>query len=143
MNPASTPSATITTSTVSPRRSRFGIEFSPVPIDVAAVTNFFAASDSRRGISSRQAAGNAPDVMIRSSSVVLIGPHSFISRPVTARITRWIVRVVSKKRRGAAPGMSLTQSFGAPLFWCGNHPSGEDNRQRAPPEVDCTGEFSP
>src|SRR5215470_1319888 len=67
MKPISTASATMTTSTGSPRRSRLGIEVSPVPMDVAAVTSFFFVRSSSRGISSRYAAVKAPEVMTRMS----------------------------------------------------------------------------
>src|SRR5688572_2513260 len=72
MNPRSTPSATMTTSTGSPRRSRFGMEFSPVPMEVAAVTTFFFVRSSSRGMSSRYAAVKAPEVMTRMSSIVFM-----------------------------------------------------------------------
>src|SRR6266436_2314013 len=71
MNPTSTASATMTTSTASPRRNRFGMEVSPVPMDVAAVTSFFFVSSSSRGMSSRYAAVKAPEVMTRMSSVIV------------------------------------------------------------------------
>src|SRR5215471_1724891 len=59
------------TSTGSPRRSRLGIEVSPVPMDVAAVTSFFFVRSSSRGISSRYAAVKAPEVMTRMSFVIV------------------------------------------------------------------------
>src|SRR5215813_5351487 len=71
MKPISTASATMTTSTGSPRRSRLGIEVSPVPMDVAAVTSFFFVRSSSRGISSRYAAVKAPEVMTRMSFVIV------------------------------------------------------------------------
>ena len=52
------------------RFSRFGIEFSPVPIDVEAVTIFFPARRSSCGISLRCAAVKAPDVITLNSSFV-------------------------------------------------------------------------
>jgi hypothetical protein len=47
------------------------MEFSPVPMDVAAVTSFFLIRNSIRGTSSREAAVNAPEVMTRISSVIV------------------------------------------------------------------------
>src|SRR5678815_1000942 len=71
INPISTVSATMTTSTASPRRSRFGMEVSPVPMEVAAVTSFFFVRSSSRGMSSRYAAVKAPEVITRMSSVIV------------------------------------------------------------------------
>src|SRR5215467_3141898 len=113
MKPISTASATMTTSTGSPRRSRLGIEVSPVPMDVAAVTSFFFVRSSSRGISSRYAAVKAPEVMTRMSfdvfmvilfsSAVLFIPKACESQSVQdlGQTTGFWPGLFTKQRPGA------------------------------------------
>ena len=58
----------MTTSAASRRCRRLGIDASPTPIDVVAVTSVWPVARSNRGASSRYAAVKAPDVMTVTSS---------------------------------------------------------------------------
>jgi len=56
-------SATIITPTSSPRLGQLGIDISPVPMEVSAATIVFLVDASNYGISLRNAAVDAPEVI--------------------------------------------------------------------------------
>ena len=71
----------MTTSTTSPHLNRFGMEFSPVPMEVEAVTIFLPVRSSNRGMSSRCAAVKAPEVItLMSCEAVFIMDHALRKR---------------------------------------------------------------
>src|SRR5688572_18435045 len=72
MNWRSTYWATMTMSTTSPRLSRLGMEVSPEPMGVEAVTTFFFVRRSSCGISARCAAVKAPEVITANSFVATV-----------------------------------------------------------------------
>ena len=74
-------SATMTMSATSPRISRFGMDLSPVPTDVVAVTIVFFVSRSSSGINARYAAVNAPEVITTKSFAGAATVHPLTGYP--------------------------------------------------------------